>query len=173
MKRQIWLLVPLLVLGLVLVVYAAEGNQLYGNDEESIIEVINSIEGYENMSIQILEIKDFKDIRVVAFLAEGSPGYIEFDRNEDGNYKWRHLEVREEESFSTFLLSFVDGKTAFLLVKNWESEIAHMKVDVNGELLEVEFQPLGASATWVELSDKRNTFRNYRYYDKDGNLITM
>lgn len=46
--------------------------QLYGNDKESIVKVINSIEGYGNKSIEILEIKDFNDLRVVAFLSNNS-----------------------------------------------------------------------------------------------------
>lgn len=46
--------------------------QLYGNDKESIVKVINSIEGYGNKSIEILEIKDFNDLRVVAFLSNNN-----------------------------------------------------------------------------------------------------
>ncbi|WP_047985562.1 hypothetical protein [Ornithinibacillus californiensis] len=169
MKRFIWFMIPFLVLGVVLAVYAEEG--LYGNDEESIIRVINSIEGYENMSIEILEIKDFINERVVPILADGSPGYIEFDQDKDGNYKWRHLEVRNQETFSTFIPNVMEEMTPFLIVTNGENDIAKMTVDINGQPTEVEFQPMKASVKWIELPNLKNSFTDYRYYDNSGNLI--
>lgn len=56
--------------------YFNDTQQLYGNDEESILKVIHSIEGYENNSIEIVEIKDMNDRRYAGFLSDNNPGYI-------------------------------------------------------------------------------------------------
>lgn len=71
----------------ILIFYFNGTKQLYENDKESITSVIKSIEGYGNKLIEILEIKDFNDIRVAAFLSNNSPAYIQFYKNKDGNYK--------------------------------------------------------------------------------------
>lgn len=58
------------VLLLFLVVGIFYANSLlkpYGNDEESIIEVIRTIKGYNDGVIEILEVKDIEDSRIVGF----------------------------------------------------------------------------------------------------------
>ena len=67
-----------------------QSKQLYGNDEASIIEVITSFDDYEDKQIEILEINDFDDVRIVAFLSNNKPSYIEFNKNEKGKF---HLEI--------------------------------------------------------------------------------
>ena len=76
----------------------------YGNDEESIKQVVASIDGYEKESIEILEIRDFDDIRMVGFLSDNSPAYIHFIKNKRGNYEWKHIEKSPDQSFASFLL---------------------------------------------------------------------
>ncbi len=162
--------VAILLFVVILMFYFNGTKQLYGNDKESIVKVINSIEGYGNKSIEILEIKDFNDLRVVAFLSNNSPGYIQFNKNKDNNYKWNHIEVMDNETFS----SFIPDLPMFMFVTNNENEIAKMQVTINGEKLEQEFTPNEATVNWMDLpqTDKNEyTFRNYKYYDKDGNLI--
>ncbi|MFE7061987.1 hypothetical protein ACFVAD_07530 [Sutcliffiella sp. NPDC057660] len=144
--------------------------QFYGNDEASIVKVINSIEGYEHKSIEILEIKDFNDLRIVAFLANNKPGCIEFTENKKGNYIWRNIEVKENETFSSFHIS----PRKMMFVTNNENEIAKMQVDINEQNFEREFIPNKATVTWADLPQTDNneyTFRNYKYYDKDGIII--
>lgn len=82
-------------------------NTLYGNDKESIVKVIKSINGYEDKPIEILGIKDFNDVRIVGFLYNNRPAYIEFYKNNKGNYKWRSIEVRQDETLSSFFLSYL------------------------------------------------------------------
>ncbi|WP_264740570.1 hypothetical protein [Cytobacillus firmus] len=101
-KSKLKLAFVILFFAAFLVIYFNSTKQLFGNDKESITRVINSIEGYENNSIEILKILDFRDSRIVAFLSNNSPGYIQFYKNKDGNYKWQHIEVRDNETFSTF-----------------------------------------------------------------------
>ncbi|MGM0879279.1 MAG: hypothetical protein ACQEWV_32770 [Bacillota bacterium] len=171
MKRRKLLFVTFGILVVAILTFYFNGTkQLYGNDEASIVKVINSIEGYEHKSIEILEIKDFDDLRIVAFLANNRPGYIEFTENKKGNYVWRHLEVKENETFSSFHLF----PRKIIFVTNNENEIAKMQVDINEQKFEREFIPNKATVTWADLpqTDKNEyTFRNYKYYDKDGIII--
>ncbi|MDM5210774.1 hypothetical protein QUF94_04890 [Peribacillus sp. NJ4] len=58
------------------------------------------------------------------------------------------------------------------LIKN--DHTFQMQVTKNGEKLEQEFTPNEATVNWMDFPqiDKNEyTFRNYKYYDKDGNLI--
>lgn len=72
------------MIGLVLVIgivvlsayYLSNDKKLYGNDEGSIQKVIQSIEGYENRQIEILDISDFHDSRVVGFLSDQRRGIL-------------------------------------------------------------------------------------------------
>ncbi|HZG17153.1 MAG TPA: hypothetical protein VE710_19400 [Candidatus Bathyarchaeia archaeon] len=148
-----------------------DSKHVYGNDKESIAKVIKSIKGYENKSIDILEIKDFKDLRVVGFLSDNSPGYIQFKKNKDANYLWKYIQISENETFSLFS---PDDLRMFMIVTNDENEIAKMQVSINGQKLEQKFTPFKAIVTWVSFPETDNSqyeFRYYKYYDKDGNLI--
>ncbi|MGJ7922109.1 hypothetical protein [Neobacillus sp. LXY-4] len=172
MKKRNLILVSFGILLVVSVInfYINGTKQLYGNDEASIVKVINSIEGYENKSIEVLKIIDFDNLRIAAFLSNNSPGYIQFDKNKDGNYEWESFEVRDDETFSFF----IPDERKYLFVTNNENKIAKMQVSINGQRFEQEFTPDKSTVTWVDLpkNDKREyTYRNYRFYDKDGNII--
>ncbi|WP_417899696.1 hypothetical protein ABN702_05240 [Bacillus haimaensis] len=168
-RKLLFVTIGILVVA-ILTFYFNGTKQLYGNDEASIVKVINSIEGYEHKSIEILEIKDFDDFRIVGFLANNRPGCIEFTENKKGNYIWRNIEVKENETFSSFHIS----PRKMMFVTNNENEIAKMQVDINEQKFEREFIPNKATVTWADLPQTDNneyTFRNYKYYDKDGIII--
>jgi hypothetical protein len=66
------------------------------------------------------------------------------------------------------------GNPKMMYVTNYENEIVRMKVDINGTTLEQNFTPYQATVTWVDLPQTNQDsyeFRNYRFYDKNGNLI--
>ncbi|TYS59514.1 hypothetical protein FZC76_22040 [Sutcliffiella horikoshii] len=168
-RKQSFLTLGILVVA-ILIFYFNGTKQIYGNDEASIVKVINSIEGYEDKSIEILEIKDFDEQRIAAFLANNRPGCIEFTEDKKGNYIWRYIEVNENEEFSFFQIS----PRKMIFVTNNENEIAKMQVDINGQKFEQEFIPNKATVTWAELpqtDNKEYIFRNYKYFDKDGIII--
>ncbi|WP_156509824.1 hypothetical protein [Rossellomorea aquimaris] len=154
----------------ILTFYFNGTKQLYGNDEASIVKLINSIEGYEHKLIEILEIKDFDDLRIVAFLANNKPGYIEFTENKKGNFIWRYIEVKENETFSSFNIS----PRKMMFVTNNENKIAKLQVDINEQRFKWDFIPNKATVTWADLPQTDNnqyTFRNYKYFNKDGIII--
>jgi hypothetical protein len=172
-KKKLGIISTVMFLVIVIFVYLFNSKELYGNDIDSIEKVIKSIEGYENKQINILNINDFNEFRVVGFLSNRNPSYIEFHKNQKGNYVWRHIESENNVSFSLFIPLIQEGPK-IMFVTNNNNKIAKILMDVNGKRLEQEFLPFEASVTWVELPQSENgdyDFENYRYYDKDGNLI--
>ncbi|MCI2256181.1 hypothetical protein L2D08_17685 [Domibacillus sp. PGB-M46] len=146
----------------------------YGNDKESIEKVIQSIEGYENESIDILEIKDIYNERVVAFLSNNNPGYIQFYRNKKGDYKWKHIEKSEGQSFAPYLIHVSNEESnvlKFMIVTNQENNIAKIELDVNKQAIKQEFKVNQNSVSWIDLPAGKTLTYKYKYFDKDGNII--
>ncbi|MGG1629591.1 hypothetical protein [Rossellomorea sp. NRS-1567] len=148
-----------------------QSTKLYGNDKESIVKVINSVEGYVDKDIRIVQIDDFDDVRIVGFLANHKPSYIEFAQNDKGNYVWKHIESHHDGTIGMFLPGTL-GKIMF--VTNDENDIAKMTVDINGETLEQTFPPYEQNVAWMDFPKSKDggyEYRNYKYYDKTGSLI--
>ncbi|MFC0211272.1 hypothetical protein ACFFK0_02210 [Paenibacillus chartarius] len=169
-KKTTVLLVIVVVLLVVGLLTFRGPKPLYGNDKESIVKVIRSLKGYEDKWIEVVDYKDVDDGRMVGFLSNQSPGYIHFQKNEDGNYLWRHMEVADGKRFGVFTAEL----PMFIIVTNHKSKVARMQLSVNGQIVEQDFTPDQASVTWVEFPKSENneyTFRNYSYYDQDGNIM--
>lgn len=148
--------------------------ELYGNDPQSIIKVIRDFESYANSEIIILDIKDHNDARVVAFLANNSPSYLELYRNEQGNYLPRTVGSQNTGAFAMFLPSRTREFNKILFVTNDQHNVSKMQVDINEIPIEQTFTPFQAAATWVDLPQRKNgqlEYRNYRYYDEHGELM--
>jgi len=146
-KRNALILLSLITIGLVIYLLNYE-KVIYGNDKESIVKLI---------------------------LASNSPAYMRLERNEDGNYYWTSIQVARNENFHKVIpdLPSVE-QPRFMIVKNQQSDIAKMEVDVNREKVHKTFKVDQPSVSWLVLpeTDKSHyTFRNYKYYDKNGELI--
>ncbi|WP_421378090.1 hypothetical protein ACOJQI_12105 [Bacillus salacetis] len=119
-----------------------------------------------------MEINDFDDARLVGFLSGNNPSYIEFNKNEKGNYVWKHIETHQDESFSIFLTIMRNSKLMF--VTNSDNEIAKMQVDINGTTIEQSFTPYQATVSYVDLPQTKSNsydYRNYKFFDINGELI--
>ncbi|WP_112180446.1 hypothetical protein [Paraliobacillus zengyii] len=173
-KKKIGIIFTTLIIVTMASIYFYDTKALYGNNEKSIVKVINSIEGYENKQIKVLDMKDYDDIRIVGFLSDRDPAYIEFDKNDNGDYVWSYIESDTKKSFSIFYpLTLIEGSKA-IFVTNDESKVARMQVDINGTDLEQTFRPFKASVTWLDLpqtNEDSYEFSDYKYFDKDENLI--
>jgi len=176
-KNSIVYILAAIVLIAILAIYFSNNiNKLYGNDKESIVKVIKSIEGYEDESIEILEIKDIYDERIVGFLSNNNPANIKFSKNQNGNYEWNYIEKSEGQSFNSFLIHVSKDESnvsKFMVVTNQENNIAKMELGVNKIVIEQDFNVNLKSVTWIDLpetNDGYSTF-NYKYYGKDGSLI--
>ncbi|MGG3806196.1 hypothetical protein [Metabacillus fastidiosus] len=153
-KRDLTFLIILIRLVVGFSIYQFS-NTLYGNHKESIVKVIKSIKGYEDKSIEILEIKDFDDVRIVGFLYNDRPAYIEFHKNNRGNYKWRSIEDRQDETLSFFLPLLPNTiRPKLMYVSNHENKITEIQVNIDGHLVEQEILPKKAMITWIDFPKK-------------------
>jgi hypothetical protein len=77
-------------------------------------------------------------------------------------------------SLASFLIHLQSDELpnlAFLFVTNRDNEIAKVELDVNGKVFNKEFKVNENSAAWIDLPKLKSAEYNYRYYDKDGNLV--
>lgn len=122
-----------------------------------------------------MQIDDLNQDRVVSFLADGDPSYIQFKKNDNGDYEWKLIMVESDEKFASFMPDLRSvNERRFLFVKNGESRVANMKVDVNNQELEQSFQVNQPDVQWLDLppTEKNSyTYSNYRYYSNEGALI--
>ncbi len=127
-------------------------NPLHGKDKESIVKVIHSIEGYADKPTEILDIKDFDDVRVVGFLYNNNPAYMTLYKNVWGNYKWKSIEVRNDETLSAFLPSLPQNiPPKMMYVSTFDNKLTTSEVDVNGQLVKQQFPTNRAFAPWVDI----------------------
>lgn len=163
----------------IIIIYVFVSNkQTYGNDKESIIDVIQSIDGYNSESIEILEIKDIHNNRIVSFLLNDSPAFIQFYKNPRGNYEWKYVEKKEGESFSVFIVNLRDEKSndlRMLVVSNQYNEIAQMELSVNERIFKEKFNVNQSNVSWINITktngDGKSLTFEYKYFDVEGNQI--
>jgi len=171
--KTILLLIIVLIALVSVISNKLNSNEIYGNNLESIKKMILTIESYENTSIEILEIKDFGNDRIVGFLSDETPAYIEFSKNDAGNYCFVYTEMYTNNSFSTFIINFSDNDSIAAVIKNRYNDIAKLELSVNSQVIEQEFNTNQDSVTWIELPhcSTSNCRYDYRYYDINGVLI--
>lgn len=172
---MIYISVSVILILIIVIYYFNSSKQLYGDDEESIIQIINSIEGYEDKDIEIINIKDIENDRFVGFLSNNSPGYIQFIKNDFGNYRWQHIEVSQDGPLAIFLPNLTSSQPhQFMFVANSFNDIAKVKITVNGEVVEQTLTPYVASVVWTALPETTNgeyRYDDYQYFDVEGNII--
>lgn len=154
--------------------YSTSLHKPYGNDEESTIEVIQSLEGYTDSLIEILEVQDIGDNRIVAFLVDNTPAYILFERNSKGNYEWSSAQ-KKEVAFASFSIK-VPGESLdlrLLVITTVENEIAKMEIEVNNRVIEQEFRVNERSVSWIPFStpNEKNYTLTYKHFDENGKSI--
>ena len=176
-KPTILLTITAIIIIALFAIYYTFGiiQNIYGNDANSIVQVINSIEGYELESVEILEIRDFGDERIVSFLSNNNPAFIHFIRNTNDNYEWRFI-TRGNPSFASFLRNIQNhDKPIFWIVTNEQNIIAKLHLYINDQIIEQDFDVNQKSVTWIDLPEAGSgDYRfDYKYFDKDGNLINQ
>ncbi|UAL46047.1 hypothetical protein K7887_14035 [Sutcliffiella horikoshii] len=175
-KLSLWFLA--LVIGVIFLAFSYLNSSFYinGNDEESIVQTIQSIDMFKKTSIEIIDIEDVGDERLVAFLSNNLSAYIHFIKDKYGNYKWSSAEKREEP-LSHFLIPLsirMDNHTNLfiLTIATYDNEISKMELLANQHLFVEEFALYKNSATWTEMPNEEKNFSfDYKYYDKNGKLI--
>jgi len=156
----VYISIILILIALFAIFSLDKSKKLYGNDKESIKKVITSIKGYENESIEILEIKDIYNVRLVGFLSNNSPAYIQFNKNQKGSYEWKHIEKSPNQSFVSYLIQESNNNEAklmnFMIVTNQANDIAKMQLRVNEQVIQQEFNVNQKSVTWIDLPETKD-----------------
>lgn len=171
-----FIMIPVIIIIISLINVLIINKPLYGNELESIEKVIKSIDGYENEEIEILDIRDINNDRIVGFLSNSSPAYIHFWKNSEGNYKWNHIEKRKNQSFAEYTIYVPNNESSdlkLMIVTNQNNEIAKMEINVNGYIIEQNFAVNQKSVIWIDIpqsSDNTYTW-GFKYFDIDGNLL--
>jgi hypothetical protein len=166
----------ILITSTIIFINLSYNKQPYGNDKDSIIQVIKTIDGYESGTIKILEIEDVGDNRVVGFLYNNSPAYIQFHKNPQGNYQWKHAEKRAGDFFSLFFINLLNSnEIKVMIVTNQENTIAKLNLIVNNESIEKEVSVKQNSVSWIDLpqSEDNSYSFEYVYFDQDGNFVEV
>lgn len=176
-KTGVYLAGALIILVIVLVYFISRPAGLHGNDQESIEKILQSEEVYQNTEIEILEIKDIYNKRVVAFLSDHDPAYAEFKKDEKGNYLLSKFQDRNGEALSPFLIQeFEDQEevhaASIMYIANQNNTISKLELTVNeDQVFEQEFEVNQTAVEWIELPESNKFQIKYKYYDENGKLL--
>ncbi|NBD24139.1 hypothetical protein [Paenibacillus glycinis] len=173
-KRMGYALIAVSLIAVIAICFLNRTKQLYGNDQESIQKVIHSIKGYEDASVEILDIKDIGDKRIVGFLSNNDPAYIQFSKNQTGNYEWQNIEKHAVQPLTAFLFHNTDVEVPnakFMIVTNDENKIAKLELEVNKQVLIQTFSLHRKSVTWIDLPSGTRFAFKYKYYDQNDKLL--
>ncbi|CQR48228.1 hypothetical protein BN1058_02581 [Paraliobacillus sp. PM-2] len=174
--KKLYLVLVIVVMLVFIFNYLNSSFYRNGNDEESIIKTIKSLDLFENSSIEIIDIKDVGDERLVAFLSNNNPAYSHFEKDKSGNYGWKSAEKRGG-ALSHFLIPLSkdmdDGYTnlIFLTITTKDNKISKMELGANEHIFVKEFKLNKNSAIWTELPKEKEITFKYKYYNMDGKLI--
>ena len=177
-RNSKYTMIAITLIASIIIYVSVINKETYGNDKESIIDVIQSIDGYNSESIEVLEIKDIHNNRIVSFLLHDSPAFIQFYKNPRGNYEWNYAEKKEGESFAVFIPNLRDEKSEvlrMLVVSNQYNEIAQMELSVNERIFKEEFDVTQSNVSWINIAktngDEDSLRFDFKYFDVDGNPI--
>lgn len=159
----------------ILVIFFIQSNKkVYGNDPDSIKEVINSIEGYENEEfIEIIDIVDVKDMRIVGFLYSDNIGFAEFHKNKNGNYEWRYIEKKGNDCIRISAIP-LEKEIRFIIISNAENDkVSKVKMSVNGNVYEkyLKLNKPSLVVFDIERSIDGSYEYDFEYFDQKGNKV--
>ncbi|KIL43225.1 hypothetical protein [Jeotgalibacillus campisalis] len=174
--KKLYSVLVITAMGVFIFIYLNSSFYQNGNNEESIVKTIQSLDLFENSSIEIIDIKDVGEERVVAFLSNNTPAYSHFEKDKYGNYDWKSAE-KKEGTLAHFLITLSqdmgDGypNLIYLTITTQDNEISKMELGANEYVFVEAFDLNRNSATWTELPKEKEIAIEHKYYDIDGNLI--
>ncbi|MFD2700380.1 hypothetical protein ACFSVM_07845 [Paenibacillus shunpengii] len=148
---------------------------IYGNDEASIIEAIKSTKGLESSEIKIVDIADFDNNRIVGFYFDNKPGYVQFTKNEEGNYGLVVMQTGGNPNIQAFLIRGLpkeDHPPKFMIMTSEQNQAAKLALRVNNEVIPQEIQTGQQSALWIDLAEADKYSYSFQYYNEKGEPIS-
>jgi len=169
LKKNILWIIAIIILILFIVSYKIINKPTYGNDIESIEEVITSFDIYNGKTIHILGIHDFDDDRVVAFFSNDSPSIVEFERNEKCNYVSPCAETRGIERLSQFIITHVgkNDEVVVVSVRNQFSDIDEFSFISNKNMYKVKFDSDSPNVQWTKLIKSVDGHYSFEWFYSD------
>lgn len=166
MKKIFMLFTLIITVSLLAIFISTINKRTYGNDAESIVQVIKSINLYEGKSIHLLEIYDFDDDRVVTFLSDSSPSIIEFYKNDKGNYTGPRSETRHYENLSPFIIGAIgkDDEVFVFSVKNQYSTTDIFTFSANKEVYTVDFSLGHPNSQYTKLIKSKDNSYTFEWF---------
>ncbi|MFS0576230.1 hypothetical protein AB1K83_11385 [Sporosarcina sp. 179-K 3D1 HS] len=157
------------------VLYWMKEKPVYGNDVDSISQII--LEQERHGEITILEIKDVQEYRVVTYLHnETDSAMMTFRKNARGNYEWIQSEKRAGELLAIFhasLLMEVEEGPPIVFVTTADNRVAAVQVDVNEFSEKIELPVGEPSVTWLNIPKAEVSEYQfiYTYFDEAGKVV--
>ncbi len=166
MKKKFMLFALISTISLLAVFIFIRNKPIYGNDEESIVQVINSISLYEGKSIHLLEIYDFDDDRVVTFLSNSSPSIIEFYKNDKGNYTGPRSKTKHYDDIGQFIIGAIgkDDDIFVFSVKNQYSSTDILTFKANKEIYTVDFSSGHPNSQYTKLMKSKDNGYSFEWF---------
>lgn len=164
--KKIFIIIIFVICGFI-AWYYLNHKTIYGNDVESIIERIESNKLYENSNIEIIDINDSGEYRIVAFLSNDNPSYIRFRNDGKGNYKFLDSETRSNVDFSNFIIPLHNKESVEILVlnvKNSYSNVTGLNFKANNDLYEIKFEDYTKNARWTKLKDSDDNEYRFEWF---------
>ncbi len=84
LKSLLSILIATLISTTIILLYQYNVNKTF--TEEVITSIINDIDIFKGENIEIIDIYDFDDDKIIAFLSNDTPSTIRFEKNEFGHY---------------------------------------------------------------------------------------
>ena len=138
-----------------------KGNEkIYGNDEPSVVQVVQTMETYKQSNVKVINIEDFEDYRVASLIIDDF--FIAsalFKKNSNGNYNLENFQVGNHWGNQSNVHIFkLNPIRMYHLVFTEEHEVAHLEIQVN----KIKGEP-------VKLTPKKESFYYFKLDDIDPN----
>jgi hypothetical protein len=166
MRNKIIYSICVIAVLLIALFFLEKNKEVYGNDVESIIQVINSIDLYEDTNIEIIDIFDQDKSRIVSFLSNGNPAFIEFKDKGNNKYKYQCSEVDRSDKFNSFFISIFGENSShnYVLSINGYSDLIRLKFKANNDIYEVGFEKDVPAAKWTKLKPSSDNSYSFEWY---------
>ncbi|MFX3636621.1 MAG: hypothetical protein ACE3L7_21915 [Candidatus Pristimantibacillus sp.] len=173
LKNRNLIIAAILVLIAASALFLPQEEELYGNDEASIKEIISTSELVTG-EIAIVDRVDKDDTRIVSFFENGqNPGIAVFKQNKAGNYEYKSIEKASNTTTHAFLAHYGDFNKIYVFVTN-EPKLAQIKLTINDKYEQTKEITEGSkSMVWFDLDYPESQLEFHtQFLDREGNELT-
>lgn len=170
----------LIIMGILLVAYFVYINrEIYGNDNESIIKVIQRKKYSDNKDIIIVGVEEVDDFKIAGFFTSGYPGVAIFEKNNKNNFclksiKWENQIDNSPGSAASFIIDYGIDNKAYIVISNGY-EIVTTSLMLNDKYMYSEKMPLNEPSMVIFNIDNniKGEFAKFEAYDMNGEVVKL